>query len=67
MKKTFWSVNYNGFGFDRIKTAWFDNKDEAVEFASKDYRDNPVRHTVSNPKTIKDYTERVVMTRCEFN
>lgn len=64
--KTFWSVNYNGFGFDRVRTAWFANKEDAVKFANHDYRDKPVRHTVINPETIKDYNERVEMTRYEF-
>lgn len=64
--KTFWSVVYNGIGFDRPATAWFDNKEDAVKFASEDYRDNPVKHTVSKPDTIAEYEERVHMTQLGF-
>lgn len=66
MKKTFWSVDYAVIGNGQ-STAWFGNKEDAVKFASKDYRDNPVRHTVSNPETIKKYNELVMITKYELN
>lgn len=63
MKKTFWSVTYAMWGADGTMEAWFDNKVEAVEFADADYRDEPVRHTVSKPETIRHYDELVARTR----
>ena len=40
--KTYYSVDYSVWGADSVKTAWFDNKEEAEHFAAHDYRDNPV-------------------------
>lgn len=64
--KTFWSVTYNGFGFTKPKIAWFDNKSGAVKFASGNYRDNPIRHTVSKLETIDKYNRLVEMTIFEL-
>ena len=36
-----------------IEMLWFDNLEEAKEFAKADYRDNPVKHTYSSEATIK--------------
>ena len=66
MSKTFYSVTYAKWGADNKQTAWFDDKQKADEFASHDYRDNPVRHCVSKSETIKKYDELVSMTACEF-
>ena len=33
--RTFWSVVYNGIGFDSPATAWFDNKEEAVKYEER--------------------------------
>lgn len=52
--KTFYSVEYTSCGTFGIHTAYFDNKEEAYEFANHDYRDKPVAHTVSNPSAIKN-------------
>ena len=65
MKKTFYSVKYAVMGKGQ-SVAWFDDKNKAYEFANHDYRDNPVRHTVSNPDKIKACEERVMMTNYEF-
>ena len=62
MTKTFWSVKYAIWGADRTSTAWFDNKEEADEFAKKDYRDLPVRHTVRKPESISIYEDLVERT-----
>lgn len=51
MAKTFWSVTYRTCGSDFTRTAWFDSKTAADEFAAHDYRDDPVRHTfIAAPK-----------------
>lgn len=65
MKKTFWSVEYAVMGGGK-SIKWFENKDDAVKFASADYRDNPVRHTVSKPETIEQYNKLVELTNYEF-
>ena len=31
---------------------WFDNEEEAIAFASGDYRDTPIRHTYKDAKRI---------------
>lgn len=64
--KTFWSVDYSVWGNNGVSTAWFDSKTEAEEFAKKDYRDLPIRHTVSRADTISKYDELVSMTKYEF-
>lgn len=67
-KKTFWSVKYyNGGRGNGCSEAWFDDKEKAYEFANHDYRNNPVRHTVSNLDKIKEYEELVMITNYEFN
>jgi hypothetical protein len=62
MSKTYYGVVYAVWGADNKKTAWFDDKTEAYNFASHDYRDDPITHNVSNPETIKKYDELVKMT-----
>ena len=64
--RTFWSVDYTGVGYNGTHTAWFDSKEEAVKFSEKDYRDAPVRHTVSSQATIDKYTELCEMTRAGY-
>ena len=59
MKKTFWSVKYTGIGYNGTSTKWFDNLEDAIEFANEDYRDNPVNHTYSNSAKIKEI-ERII-------
>jgi hypothetical protein len=65
--KTYYSVKYSVWGSDRKHTAWFDNKEEAEEFASHDYRDNPVAHRVSRLEKIREYDQLVAMTKYDFN
>lgn len=43
-RKTLYSVDYKTWGSDITRTRWFDNKDDAAEFANQDYHDNPVAH-----------------------
>ena len=62
MTKTFWSVQYSVWGADRPRTAWFDNADKAKDFASRDYRDNPVRHTYKKPEKIRQAQDLVSLT-----
>ena len=57
--KTFYSVDYIALGMMRASTRWFDNLEEAKEFAKEDFRDNPVRHTYKNEKKIKEI-ERLI-------
>lgn len=54
MKKTFYSVEFAVWGADSTSTMWFDNLEEAKKFANHNYRDNPVRHTYSNPEKIAE-------------
>ena len=53
MKKVFYSVEYMIWGSDKTHRMWFDNLEEAKEFAKADYRDNPVRHIYRNEKLIE--------------
>lgn len=53
MKKVFYSVDYSILGSDKLHRMWFDNLEEAKEFAKADYRDNPVKHVYSSKATIK--------------
>lgn len=57
--KTFYSVTYSGFGFFCTRTAWFDNKNDAYEFAKQDYADNPIRHTYRDPEKIAEHEKYV--------
>lgn len=59
MKKTFYSVRYMALGADKASMAWFDDYERAKEFSKSDFRDNPVRHTFSDPKKIKEAEELV--------
>ena len=54
MKKVFYSVGYTELALcKKSSTMWFDNLEEAKEFAKADYRDEPVKHVYSNEATIK--------------
>ena len=53
MIKVFYSVDYMIPGSDKKHRMWFDNLEEAKEFAKADYRDKPVKHVYSNEATIK--------------
>ena len=66
MSKTYYSVSYAVWGADNKKEAWFDDKAKANNFASHDYRDNPIIHNVSKPEAIKKYDELVAMTNYEL-
>lgn len=59
--KTFYSVDYKMWGNPFLHTAWFDSKEEAKEFSSKDFRDDPVAHRFTNPKSIAEHQELVAM------
>lgn len=52
--KTYYSVNYRKIGADNISTKWFDNLEEAKEFASRDYSDNVVVHNVKSEEKIAE-------------
>ena len=54
MKKVFYSVGYTELALCKKScTMWFDNLEEAKEFAKADYRDKPVKHVFSSEATIK--------------
>lgn len=53
MKKVFYSVDYMILGSDKTHRMWFDNLEEAKEFAKADYRDNPVKHVYISKATIE--------------
>ena len=61
--KSFWSVVYRTWGADREYVAWFDNKDDAYNFANHDYRNSPIRHNYLSASRIKDAEELVNMTK----
>ncbi len=51
--KTFWSVAYSVLGDSYgPRTAWFDDKEKAIEFSQHDYRDDPIPHRFSNKGKI---------------
>lgn len=52
--KTFYTVDYNGIGFNGTQTKWFDNMADAKEFSKGDYKDNPATHNIKNPAKIKE-------------
>ena len=60
-KKTFWSVKFAVWGSDRLHERWFESKEKAKSFANKDYCDNPVRHTFTNPQKISEIEEVIEM------
>ena len=54
MKKVFYSVEYAELELRKKNcTMWFDNLEEAKEFAKSDYRGEPVKHVYSSEATIK--------------
>ena len=53
MIKVFYSVEYMISGSDKKHRMWFDNLQEAKEFAKADYRDKPVKHVYSSESTIQ--------------
>lgn len=63
MTKTFWSVEYSIWGSDSTSNAWFDNFEDAKEFSSHDYRDDPIRHTYRTEASIEDAERRVRETK----
>ena len=62
-KKTYYSVVYRNWGADKPGKAWFDNKKEAEDFASRDYRDTVIAHHVRKAETITEYDEFVERTK----
>lgn len=64
--RTFYTVAYNGLGFDSPRIRWFDNRDEANEFSKKDYADKPIRHTYTNEQRIEEAEEAVILSRCDW-
>ena len=53
MKKVFYSVDYILLGSYKTHRMWFNNLEEAKEFAKADYRDKPVKHVYRNETLIK--------------
>lgn len=52
--KTFYSVNYRKWGADCENIKWFDNLNEAKEFAKQDYCDNVVTHNFRDESKIAE-------------
>lgn len=52
--KTFYSVNYRKWGSDCESIKWFDNLEEAKEFASRDYTDKVVVHNIRDESKIAE-------------
>ena len=53
MTKVFYSVRYIKLPLRKSCTMWFDNLEEAKEFAKADYRGKPVKHVYSSKATIE--------------
>ena len=66
MTKTFYSVTYAVWGSDFCRTAWFDSKAAADDFAAHDYRDDPVAHTYRKADSIRAAEDRVAATTAEL-
>ena len=64
--KTFYTVTYKVWGTNGKSTATFDNKLDAKNFASRDYTDKPVRHTLSDQRKIASFENSVAETKCIF-
>jgi hypothetical protein len=65
--KTYYSVKYSAWGADSPRTAWFDDKEKAKEFAAHDYRDDPIAHRTSKLDKIAEYDELVAITEIYKN
>lgn len=59
MKKIFYSVIYNDWGFLAPHEMWFDDLEEARAFSNQDYHDNVIVHTCTRQGTIEKY-ERII-------
>lgn len=57
-RKTLWSVDYTGIGYERIHRRYFETKSEAEEFSNRDYHDNPVRRTYTKENADKIIKEQ---------
>lgn len=55
---TFYTVYFTGIGSNG-STRIFIDLEKAKAFASHDYRDDPVKHTCSNPETIAYWREQL--------
>ena len=56
MKKnyvTYWTVKANGIGWNGVRDLYFHEYKNAKAESIKDYRDNPVKHTVK-PETFAE-------------
>lgn len=59
MKKIFYSVIYNDWGFLAPHEMWFDDLEEARAFSNQDYHDNVIVRTCTRRDTIEKY-ERII-------
>lgn len=62
MAKTFYSVTFAVWGSDFCRSAWFDSKAAADDFAPHDFRDAPVAHTYRKAGSIRAAENRVAAT-----
>lgn len=62
MAKTFYSVTFAVWGSDFCRSAWFDDKAAADDFAAHDFRDAPAAHTYSKAGSIRAAENRVAAT-----
>lgn len=65
MKKVFWSVEQAVWGADKPCHKWFDNLEEAQEYAKGEYTGKPVKHTYTTKKNIEEAEYACEMTRYE--
>ena len=62
MKKTFYSVTYAVWGSSFCRTAWFDSKAAADDFAAHDFRYAPVAHIYRKADSIRAAEDCVAAT-----
>lgn len=66
MKKVFYSVVYNDWGFNNPQELWFDDLEEARVFSNQNYCDKMLVHTCTKPETTQKYEERVAFQNNPF-
>ena len=63
-RKTLWSVDYTGIGYNGIARRFFETYAEAKEFAKRDYSDNPVKRTYTAANAAKVMDEQAAEDAC---
>lgn len=64
--KTFYSVNYATWGANGTSTKYFDNLEEAREFAKRDYTDEVVVRNYKNAEKIAEIERIISYDKAEY-